>query len=350
MTNQAPLIDLSIIIVNWNSADYVRRCIASILVNTANIEYEIIVVDSGSFDGCAPMLQRTYPQVRFVQSKLNVGFARANNLGAEYAHGSVLLFLNPDTEVSDGAIARMHRHLSTLATPGVVGCRLLNRDGSLQTSCVQSLPTILNQVLDLEVLRRWLPSAKLFGTAALFTCEADAQEVEAVSGACMMIRREIFGLAGGFSADFFMYGEDLDLCFKVRQKGFRNYHVGDTVIVHFGGGCSQRTISKFSTVMTVESVNRLLRKSRGGTYSFCYRLTMSGVAAVRLATLCLLFPAWSAFRTNSDWDAVFWKWLFILRWGVGAERRWTKQYEQRDQLPTDSNNVVETSCAGSAEN
>lgn len=329
MKDQVTPVDLSIIVVNWNSKDYVRKCIASVLANTSGIEYEIIVVDSGSFDGCAHMLQRIYPQVGFVQSKRNVGFARANNLGATYAHGAVLLFLNPDTEVLDRAIERLFRHVSALAEPGVIGCRLLNSDGSLQTSCVQSLPTILNQVFDAEVLRRWFPRARLFGTAALFAPGAAVKEVEAVSGACMMIRREVFDRVGGFSADYFMYGEDLDLCFKTRYKGFRNYHVGDAVVVHHGGGSTQRTMSKFSTLMTVESVNRFLRKSRGGVYSSCYRLTLSGAAVIRLALLCLLFPARSALGTIGGWNAIFRKWFFVLRWGLGLER-WTRQYEQPD--------------------
>ena len=116
---------LSIIIVNWNSKDYVRNCIASIRAHTSSIEYEIIVVDSGSFDGCGRMLQSIYPEVHFVQSNLNVGFARANNLGAESARGRVLLFLNPDTEVMNGAIERLYRNVSSLPDTGVLGCRLL---------------------------------------------------------------------------------------------------------------------------------------------------------------------------------------------------------------------------------
>jgi len=343
-------VELSIIIVNWNSKEYVRKCVASILANTPGIEYEIIVVDSGSFDGCGDMLQHTYPQVRFIQSTLNVGFARANNLGAGYAHGSVLLFLNPDTEVFDGAIERIYRHVSTLPDPGVVGCRLLNTDGSVQTSCVQSLPTLLNQVFDAEVIRRWFPGARLFGTAALFAPgAAAAEEVEAVSGACMMIRREVFEHVGGFSADYFMYGEDLDLCFKTRCQGFHNYHIANVVVVHHGGGSSQCAISKFSTVMMVESVNRFLCKSRGTVYSSCHRLTVSGAAVLRLVLLSLLFPVWAAFGTIGEWTASFRKWFFVLRWGLGLER-WTGQYEQLDQFAAFSNNHAERSCAGSAEN
>jgi GT2 family glycosyltransferase len=347
MKEQGMPVDLSIIVVNWNSKEYVERCIASIRANTAGIDYEVIVVDSGSFDGCGEMLERTYPEVRFIQSKLNLGFGRASNLGAEYARGSMLLFLNPDTEVMEGAIARVYGCMPELPEAGVVGCRLLNSDGSLQTSCVQSLPTILNQMLDADVLRHWFPRARLFGTAALFTGGAGASEVEAIAGAFMMVRQATFARVGGFSPDYFMYGEDLDLCLKMRDKGLRNYHVGDARVVHHGGGSSQHAVSRFATVMKVESVGRLLRKSRGRVYGGCYRLSLSGAAAMRLALLCLLFPARSVFCTKGGWSAVIWKWFLILRWGLGLEG-WTTQYDLVESRATSSEIGGERPCVESA--
>jgi hypothetical protein len=342
-------VELSIIIVNWNSKEYVRKCVASILANTFGVNYEIIVVDSGSFDGCGDLLSLAYPEIRFIQSQDNVGFARANNLGAAQAQGSFFLFLNPDTEVRPGAIEHVFRHASRLTDLGVAGCRLLNTDGSLQTSCVQSLPTILNQVLDADALRRWFPSARLFGTAALFVPGPGPREVEAISGAFMMIRRHVFERLGGFSVEYFMYGEDLDLCFKSRCHGFRNYYVAEAIVIHHGGGSTQRTLSKFSTVMMLESVHRLLRKFRGPRYGVSYRVALSGAASIRLVLLGLLFPAWFAVGTANAWTSACRKWCFVLRWGLTLER-WTKRYGQPNPAPAPSNGRMETSCAGSAEN
>ena len=320
------MVELSIIIVNWNSADYVVACIRSIRAETSRVSYEVIVVDNASFDGCGERLAREHPGVIFVQSHGNLGFSRANNLGAEHAHGAVFLFLNPDTELRDRAIERLYAALQRLPDAGVVGCRLLNSDGSLQTSCVQSLPTLLNQLVDTEFLRRRFPNAAIWGTAALFRDDTLPVDVEAVSGACMMMRRKVFYFVNGFSSDYFMYAEDVDLCFKARRADFRNYHLGEAIIVHHGGGSTQRAKSNFATAMIVESVSRFLRKSRGGIYSGFYRLALSGAALVRLALLCLLVPVWSARGKKAGWCAMFRKWFVIFRWGLGLER-WTRQYE-----------------------
>jgi GT2 family glycosyltransferase len=329
-------VNLSIIIVNWNSKEYLRNCIASILTNTFGIEYEIIVVDSASFDGCGVMLQHFYPQVRFIQSELNVGFARANNLGAKYARGSIMLFLNPDTEVNGCAIERLYTRLRELPHAGVVGCRLLNSDGTLQTSCVMPLPTILNQVFDSEILQRWFPKVSLWMSAATFEGITSPVPVEAVSGACMMIQREAFDKVRGFSTDYFMYAEDVDLCFKTRAAGFTNYYVPEVEIVHHGGGSTQHKRSIFSDVMISESVCRLLRKTRGNSYSIGYRLALSGAAIVRLMLLVICFPVALIKNSTGEWSVAFNKWIAIFRWGLGLEK-WVQQYSQPREAAADVN-------------
>jgi GT2 family glycosyltransferase len=135
------LAELSIIIVNYNSADFVLACVRSICEQRCTVAYEVIVVDNASYDGCSERLAQYYPHVIFVQSQSNLGFGRANNLGARHASGEVLLFLNPDTEVRDRAVDCLYEHFQKLEKPGAVGCRLINSDGSLQKSCVQALPT-----------------------------------------------------------------------------------------------------------------------------------------------------------------------------------------------------------------
>ena len=322
-------VDLSIVIVNWNSSDYVRRCIGSILDSDLDINYEIIVVDSGSFDGCDRMLQQFYPEVYFIQSRNNVGFARANNLGAAASRGRVLLFLNPDTEVRGKAISDTYLHVKGLAGAGVVGCRLLNRDGSLQISCVQPIPTILNQILELAILQQWFPKVSLWRSALSFEGAGGPVPVEAVSGACMIIRREVFDRVRGFSTDYFMYAEDLDLCWKVRAVGFTNYYFPKSEIVHYGGGSTECARSRFSVVMIAESVSRLFRKMRGKRYSIAYQLALSSSALVRLSILILGFPLALVRHTTREWHAIFDKWLSILRWGCGLER-WTKKYGEPD--------------------
>ncbi|WP_374089781.1 glycosyltransferase family 2 protein [Methylomicrobium lacus] len=314
------LFELSIIIVNWNSKDYLRNCIASILANSFSIKYEIIVVDSASFDGCGDMLQHLYPQVHFIQSEFNVGFARANNIGASCAHGNVLLFLNPDTEVRGHAIENLYCHYQDLHSPGVVGCRLLNSDGTLQTSCVQPFPTILNQILDTDTLLRWFPKITLWNSALTFDKVITPVTVEMISGACMMIERDVFNKVGQFSADYFMYAEEFDLCYKTTMAGFNNYFVPTIEIIHYGGGSTQNERSCFSQVMMREAVFRQLRKTRGSLYSLGYRLAMSSTAVIRLTLLTLFFPVWLINYQKRQWDKAFNKWFAIFRWSIGLEK------------------------------
>ena len=142
---------------------------------------EIIVVDSGSFDGCDEMLAREFSSVIFIQSKKNIGFAKANNLGASRARGRCLLFLNPDTEFFEDSIRVLMEQLRTLLQAGAVGCKLLNSDRSLQASCVQAFPTVCNQVLNSEFLRRKFPNWKMWCNAALFANPPQPMPVQVIS-------------------------------------------------------------------------------------------------------------------------------------------------------------------------
>lgn len=324
-------VDLSIVIVNWHSKDYLQKCISTILDNTLEIKYEIIVVDSASYDGSKDMLQDLYPQVRFIQSECNIGFSGANNLGVSYARGNVLLFLNPDTEVRGHAIEHLYCHHQKLHRVGVVGCRLLNSDETLQTSCVQPFPTIMNQILDAEILQRLFPRFSLWLSASTFEDVTTPIPVEVVSGACMMIGREVFDQVGKFSSDYYMYAEDIDLCYKITAAGFINYYVSEVEIVHHGGGSTQHRRNSFATVMVRESVSRLLRKTHGNSYSLCYRIALSSAAVVRLTLLALYYPVSIIRHRSSQWSIASDKWIAILRWGIGLEK-WVQNYVQRNEL------------------
>jgi GT2 family glycosyltransferase len=326
---------LSIIIVNWNSSDFVQACIRSIRAQTLAVKNEVIVVDNASYDDCGGRLACDYPDVIFVQSKFNLGFGRANNLGALRAKGEVLLFLNPDTEVKDRAIDRLYEQFLKLDNPGAVGCRLLNSDGSLQKSCVQAFPTVLNQVLDADWLEKLFPKSDFWGAAALYKDRSEPSKVQVVSGACLMIQKDVYDRVGGFSPEYFMYAEDLDLCYKTKRIGLHNYYVGDAVIVHHGGGSTNRSVSNFSNVVMRESVFRFLRKSRGRLYSLCYRVGLSGAAVTRMALLLVLYPAWLARGKVGGWAAAVRKWFGILRWGLGFEG-WIRKYDQPEQTTTNT--------------
>lgn len=318
--------DLSIIIVNWNCAGYTTECISSILSTTHGLEYEIIVVDNASTDSSREMLSGRFPRTRFLLSADNVGFARANNLGFRESSGRNLLFLNPDTRVIGDAIPRMLAALQSSAAIGAVGCRLLNADLTLQTSCVQRFPTIFNQLTDVDWLKQRFPTLGLWGTAPLFTREnGTPADVQAVSGACVMIKRPIFDQIGWFSTDYFLYTEDIDLCYKVHHVGFRVCHVADAQIVHYGGGSSAKESDGFADVVLCESIRRFLRKTRGARYATAYRRAMRATATLRILLLqsAALLPFEEARISRS-----LKKWRKVLRWSRGQEP-WAEQLGAR---------------------
>jgi len=307
--------NLSIVIVNWNSKDYVRKCLQSVAAGCPGETPQIIVVDGASFDGCGEMLAAEFPEAEYVQSDENIGFGRCNNLGIERVRRDTVLFLNPDTEVRNGALTELMLQLARFPNAGMVGARLLNTDGSLQTSCVQSFPTPLNQALDSEVLRRWFPNSKLWGTGEAFaTC--NPLPVEAVSGACIMMKTDVCRRVGAFSPEYFMYGEDVDLCWKVYKDGLACIFVPGAHIVHHGGGSSTGAFSKSSTLWMRQSIVRFVGRRQGKSGELVYRFSMAISSLVRLS---LLVPAvlFAKGERRKRLRGPMSKWAAILRWSFG---------------------------------
>jgi len=310
-------VQLSIIYVNWNSLDYLEKSVASVVCYTSSTAVEIIVVDNASTqDGLQAGLEKIAamgPNVRVFSLRENLGFASANNLGASHARGETLLLLNPDTELTGPAIDTMMAHLARLPDAGVLGCRLLNSDGSVQTTSIQLLPTILNQVLDSEALRLRWPGCPLWSIEPLFWQLSAPVEVETISGACMLVSKRVFQSVGGFSEEYFMYAEDLDLCYKIAKSGFRNYYCGDATLIHYGGRSSGRqSVNQWATRMKFRATVMLLRKMRGRMYAFGYRLAMFSMAVARLALIaCALCVSWKNKARASLWWS--WsKWVTVL--------------------------------------
>lgn len=312
---------LSVIIVNWNSLAFLRECLRSFYREVTGLTFEIIVVDNHSPEGGITTLRDLFPNIQIVESHRNLGFAAANNLGFARSSGETLLFLNPDTAVMGTAIAVMASWLRALPDAGIIGAKLLNTDGTIQTSCIQTFPTILNQLLDIEFLRvRW-PACSLWNISPLYSRETRPSPVEVISGACMMMKRAVFEQAGEFSEDYFMYAEDLDLSYKVTRLGLRNYYVGEAQVVHHGGGSSsQKPVSQWSTTMKLKAVEKFCSKTHGRLYGLCYRGAMGGVAVGRLFTIGLCRLLGSLVANRNTLERAWAKWAAVLRWSVGMAR------------------------------
>ena len=310
--------ELSIIYVNWNSLDYIRESIASVYQHTHDLPFEIIVVDNASPEPGIDSLKGAFPEITIVHSDNNLGFAGANNLGFRRSVGKYVLFLNPDTKLIAPSIDLLVARLRSLPDAGIVGCKLLNTDLSVQLSSIQTYPTILNQAMDAEYLRLRWPECPLWKIAPLFSDNVTLIKVDIIPGACMLLRRTLFEQVGLFSEDYFMYAEDLDLNYKVKAAGFTNYYLGETAIVHHGGKSSARQKSNhWATVMKYRAMVKLFRKTRGGVYAFGYRFVMGAVAIGRLGLLLLLWPFGSIIGDRKSWKFSQEKWKTVLKWALG---------------------------------
>ena len=311
--------DVSVVIVNWKSLALARSCVESILRHSRELTSELLVIDNASGDdlSCLP------EAVRKFQALTNLGFAGANNFGAERTSGRYILFLNPDTELIDDAISAMVNALDSDAGLGAVGCRLLNPDGTYQQTAVQHFPTIANQLLGLDFLIRRFPTCGLWGPSGLEDVRDYVPNVEVVSGACLMARRSSFEQVGAFSTESFMYGEEADLCFRLQRAGWRVGYVGSTEVVHLGGQSSQQRGSGFSNVMIRRSVFLFLRNARGPAYAMGYRGLLAVSSLIRVICLSLAIPFQFLLRgeaVREETGPVLAKWFWIGAWSMGFWR------------------------------
>jgi N-acetylglucosaminyl-diphospho-decaprenol L-rhamnosyltransferase len=311
--------DLSIIIINWNSRDFLRDCLQSIQQSAPAFHFETIVIDNASFDGSAEMVQREFPVVRYIQSNDNLGFSRGNNAAALKSSGRILLFLNPDTKILGNALTVMKECLDSQKGAGIVGCHILNHDGTVQTTAVQAFPTLLNQTLDADVLHRLFPKSRLWGTAALFSQSRTPSRADAISGACLMIRRDVFEQIGGFSTDYFMYSEDIDISYKAHRAGWNSYYVPTASIIHYNGQSTKKKPSYFAPVMQQESRLIYFNKMRGSFYAFCFRVSRIPIALLRMAMIALLMLLTFDTEKREQLRFSMGKWLAIWRWSLGIQ-------------------------------
>jgi GT2 family glycosyltransferase len=312
--------NLSIIIVNWNSTDYLRPCLASIYKETRGVTFEVIVVDNASSDvSCRDLIESEYPAAQLLMSRVNLGFAGGSNAGYELSSGEVLLFLNPDTEIKANVFSRMVQELNSGDEIGAVGVRLLNTDGSLQSSCVQTYPTIANQLLDSDFLRARWPNSSLWGVKALHESSTTPATVDVISGACLMVKRDVFQRAGKFDERFFMYVEDLDLCRRINGSGVRIHYLNDCEVIHHGGKSSAVRGAYFANLRQQEAIVKYFILTRGKWYSLFYRAGLVVTSILRLTVIASLIPFRGITRRAKDWTFSFEKWSCILWWALGLK-------------------------------
>lgn len=265
--------DVSIIIVNYNTANLLLRCLDSIRKETSTVIYETIVVDNGSTDGSIDCITREYPNVVLIANDHNSGFATANNQGIAVAKGRYVLLLNSDTVILDGAIDTMVRHMDEHRYIGIAGCLQLNPDMTLQPSC-RSFPSLWNIFTESTFLYKLLPSTRLFGGYYLSFFRHDhMREIDVVMGSFMFIRREVLNDIQGFDEDYFFYTEETDLCYRARQRGHRSFFCPQARIIHIGGGSGSTTLWSFAHLhrSQYQFINKHFRGAENAAMRFMKR-------------------------------------------------------------------------------
>ncbi|MFB3883677.1 MAG: glycosyltransferase family 2 protein [Thermodesulfobacteriota bacterium] len=249
--------DLSIIIVNWNTRDLLLQCLGAVYQTVRAIDMEVFVVDNGSKDGSAAAVVERFPGTRVLQNQINFGFARANNQALNRAEGKYLLLLNPDTVVRERAIENLLSLMEADPKAGAAGGQLVNPDGSKQNSIV-NFPTLATELLNKSLLR-WLFPGRFPGKENVY---GEPIEVESVIGACMMVRGETVEEVGRLDEGYFLFLEETDWCYRMKKAGWKIYHVPAAQIYHFQGK-SAKTDIKGAKIEYYRSRYRFFQKHYG---------------------------------------------------------------------------------------
>ena len=265
-------VKVSIIIINWNTKKLLAECLDSVSEFAADVSNEIIIVDNASEDGSQEMVKKFYPHVQLVENDQNTGFAKANNQGVKLSSGEYVLLLNSDARLTASSLQNLLELAEKNPAIGLVGARLLNPDGSFQASHTP-FPTLWKEFLILSGLGRlfadsWYPSRGA-------EVEKGVQQVDYVEGACLFCRKDIYLQVGGLDEAYFMYAEEVDLCFAIKKAGYQVWYHPEACIIHHGGA---------------SSLNRRTQRE-GDLYSSRIRFFRKnyGVFQARLLTLMMYF-------------------------------------------------------------
>lgn len=269
---------LSIIIVSYQVKYFLEQCLHAVCAAIQNIEAEVWVVDNASTDGTVNYLQVKFPQVKFIINTNNVGFAKANNQALHRCSGKYVLYLNPDTIVPEDCFEQCIHFMNQHEEAGAMGIKMIDGSGTFLPESKRSFPTPMNSLFKLTGLSKLFPRSKTFARYALtYLDENRNHEVDVLSGAFMFCRKEIIVLLNGFDEAFFMYGEDIDLSYRIQKAGYKNYYFGENAIIHFKGESTKK--NSIGYVKTFYNAMKIFVKkhySAGGgiIFSFFFQIAI----------------------------------------------------------------------------
>lgn len=271
--------DLTIIIVSWNTSGLLSQCLSSVYETGSRFTFEVIVVDNGSTDDSAVMVERRFPAAKLIRNEQNRGFAAANNQGLEIGSGRYFMLLNSDTIVLPGVIDALIEIADQNPNVGVVGPKLLNMDGSLQKSWA-GFPSFLSELVG-QNFRQRTPVRHIPNTF----------DVDWIMGACMLVKSEVLQNVGKLDEDYFFYSEETDWCFRIKKQNWKIWYAADIAIYHLGGGSTKRG-SVAQLVRLYQAKLLYFQKNHG---SFASTVLRFGLALSNLLGVIrrLIFMNWS---------------------------------------------------------
>jgi hypothetical protein len=278
-------LDVSIVIVNWNTREFLRDCLSSIYAQTRDVSFEVIVVDNASSDGSAAMIREECPQAVLIANERNRGFAAANNQAMAVAKGRYMLLLNPDTIVLDGAVQKSVAYADKRSDIGVVGCQVWENESVIQQTCAR-FPSVWSTLVLAAGLCRMFPRSRLLGSERMVGWKRDDErDVEVVSGMFMLVRREAIDDVGLMDEDYFVYAEETDWCHRFWKAGWRCVFTPTARIIHRDGG--SKSTEQVSVKMYVQMQKSLLifQRRRRGLFAWLGVKTVYTVSMV-LRYLC----------------------------------------------------------------
>ncbi len=302
-------IDISIIIVNYNVKHFAEQCLRSVEAATGSLSVEVFLVDNGSSDGSVEYLKSRFPSVNIIDNGENLGFGRANNIAFKRAQGRYLFVLNPDTLLGEDTLQALVGYMDEHPRAGAAGPKILTRYGSFDVTSKRGFPTPWVAFCRFSGLARLFPRSEFFGRYDLLYLPPDQPaEIDSLVGSCMIVRSDVYREIGGFDEDYFMFGEDIDWCYRMKQAGWQIHYAPVTTIVHFKGESTRRSnINRDRTFYG--AMHLFVEKHFRGRYP---------LIAHRLIDLGILLAA-AAARARRIWrrwiyPVLDWFCLFLILW------------------------------------